>query len=63
MHYHESILAAIGNTPLVRLGLISSDEGVEVLLLAKVEFMNPGGSVKDRPALRMIEAAVEEGLL
>ena len=53
---------AIGNTPLVRLHHIEQDcPGVE--LWAKCEFTNPGGSVKDRPALRMISDALAKGLL
>lgn len=63
MIYHENILAAVGNTPLVRLGRIERDEGIEATLLAKVEYLNPGGSVKDRPAIKMLEIAEEQGLL
>ncbi|MDP9825580.1 cystathionine beta-synthase [Kineosporia succinea] len=51
----------MGNTPLVKLGRVA--EHVAPLVLAKVEYLNPGGSVKDRIALRMIEAAEKEGLL
>jgi cysteinyl-tRNA synthetase len=57
----ESILKLIGNTPLVRINRMNPVPGVEVL--AKLEFMNPGGSVKDRIALRMIEQAEAEGKL
>jgi cystathionine beta-synthase len=63
MDYFENVMGVVGNTPLVRLGRVERDEGIEALLLAKVEYMNPGGSVKDRPAVRMIEAAEEQGLL
>ena len=64
MNYHENILEAFGRTPLVRLGRIEEDEGLGgSMLLTKVEYLNPGGSVKDRPALKMIEAAEEAGLL
>jgi cystathionine beta-synthase len=63
MDYFENIIDAVGNTPLVRLGRIERGEGIRARLLAKVEYLNPGGSVKDRPAVRMIEAAEEEGLL
>lgn len=63
MDYHEDILSAVGNTPLVRLGKIERDEGLRSLLLAKVEYMNPGGSVKDRPAVKMLEVAEEAGLI
>ncbi|QLC23307.1 cysteine synthase A [Parasphingopyxis sp. CP4] len=54
-------LALIGNTPLVRLNGPSEDSGCEIL--GKCEFANPGGSVKDRPALSIIEEAEEQGLL
>jgi cystathionine beta-synthase len=65
MEYSESVLDLIGNTPLVRLSHVT--EGIVPengpLVLAKVEYVNPGGSVKDRIALRMVEAAEEAGLL
>ncbi|HEV7471036.1 MAG: cystathionine beta-synthase [Pseudonocardia sp.] len=61
MRYAEHIADLVGNTPLVRLGRVA--EGLEPLVLAKVEYMNPGGSVKDRIALRMIEAAEASGEL
>ncbi|SFC13407.1 cystathionine beta-synthase [Streptomyces aidingensis] len=61
MHYHESIVDLVGNTPLVRLNSVT--EGVTATVLAKVEYFNPGGSVKDRIALRMIEAAEASGRL
>lgn len=54
-------LALIGNTPLVRLGGPSRESGCEIL--GKCEFTNPGGSVKDRPALFIVEDAEEKGLL
>ncbi len=57
----DSILDATGNTPLVRLTRIT--RGVRPTLLAKLEMLNPGGSVKDRIGVRMIEAAEREGLL
>ena len=56
-----SILEAVGHTPLVRLHRIAA--GVRPTILAKVETLNPGGSVKDRIGLRMIEAAEQAGLL
>ena len=59
--YAESVLDLVGNTPLVRLNRVT--EGVDALVLAKVEYLNPGGSVKDRIALRMIEAAEADGRL
>jgi cysteine synthase A len=52
---------AVGNTPLIRLGRLSEATGCEIL--GKAEFMNPGGSVKDRAALAMIEAAERSGAL
>lgn len=56
-----SVLSAIGNTPLVRISNIVKNSGVRVL--AKLEGANPGGSVKDRPALYMIRKAEERGEL
>ncbi len=61
MRYAESILDTIGDTPLVRLTKVT--EGIAATVLAKVEFLNPGGSVKDRIALTMIEDAEAKGLL
>ncbi len=58
---YNSILDAIGNTPLVRLQKVASPSGAKVF--AKCEFMNPGGSVKDRMALYMIEQAEKKGWL
>ena len=66
MDYAESILDLIGNTPLVRLTRVTRDLGPadsQPLILAKLETMNPGGSVKDRIGLPMIEAAERAGLL
>jgi cystathionine beta-synthase len=59
--YAEHIADLVGNTPLVK--LTSVTEGVAATVLAKVEYLNPGGSVKDRIALRMIEAAEASGEL
>ena len=53
----------IGNTPLVELSRLAARYGVKARLLAKVEFLNPGGSVKDRVALRMLDEAEQMGLL
>jgi cystathionine beta-synthase len=61
IRYHESILDTIGNTPLVRLRRVA--EGVRCPVLAKMETFNPGGSVKDRIGLAMIEAAERDGSL
>ncbi len=63
MEYAASILDLVGNTPLVRLTRISEADAVTGLLLAKVETVNPGGSVKDRAAIAMIDAAERDGLL
>jgi cystathionine beta-synthase len=57
----ESALDLIGETPVVRLSRL--EPGLLAQLVAKVEFVNPGGSVKDRPALAMIEAAERDGVL
>ncbi len=57
----ESILDAIGGTPLVRLQRLGAD--LVPQLVAKVEMLNPGGSIKDRVAVAMIEAAERDGLL
>ena len=61
MDYVEHVVDLVGNTPLVRLNAVT--EGRAPLVLAKVEYLNPGGSVKDRIALRMIEAAEASGEL
>jgi cystathionine beta-synthase len=61
MEYAEHITDLVGNTPLVRLGSVT--EGIAATVLAKVEYLNPGGSVKDRIALKMIEAAEASGAL
>src|SRR6187397_676593 len=58
---YPSVLDLVGSTPIVRLDRISAD--VPGTILAKLEFMNPGGSVKDRIGLAMIEAAERDGKL
>ncbi|MEJ7747961.1 MAG: cystathionine beta-synthase [Candidatus Limnocylindrales bacterium] len=66
MHYAETILDLVGGTPLVRISRVIRDLGPlerQPLLLAKLEMLNPGGSVKDRIGLPMIEAAERDGLL
>lgn len=60
-NYYENILDTVGKTPLVKLSKIS--EGLNVNIFGKVEFFNPGGSVKDRIALQMVKNAEKEGLL
>ena len=57
----DSIYESVGNTPLVRLNKVPKDEGIECEILAKCEFMNPGGSVKDRIGRAMFIAAEKEG--
>lgn len=61
MSYYDNVVEMIGNTPLVRLNSVT--QGIAATVLAKVEYLNPGGSVKDRIALRMIEDAEAAGLL
>ena len=66
MEYAESISDLIGNTPLVRLTRVTRELGAhdrQPLILAKLEMLNPGGSVKDRIGLPMVEAAERDGLL
>jgi cystathionine beta-synthase len=66
MQYAESILDLVGRTPLVRIGRLTRGIGPleqQPLVLAKLETLNPGGSVKDRIGLPMIEAAERDGLL
>jgi cystathionine beta-synthase len=64
VQYAESVLDLIGDTPLVRLSSVTRDLGPDApLVLAKVEFLNPGGSVKDRIAVRMVDAAEASGAL
>merc|ERR1712186_73261 len=58
-----SVLYNIGNTPLIRINKITKTEGLECDMLAKCEFFNAGGSVKDRIGLRMVEDAEASGLL
>src|SRR5829696_7135314 len=57
----DSLIDLIGDTPLVRLNRVTED--LECRVVAKLEMLNPGGSVKDRPALTMIEQAERDGLL
>ncbi|HEY7272993.1 MAG TPA: cystathionine beta-synthase [Actinoplanes sp.] len=61
MRYYDNVVEIIGNTPLVRLNSVT--EGIAATVLAKVEYFNPGGSVKDRIALRMVEDAEKAGQL
>jgi len=61
MQYAESVVDLIGNTPLVRLNRVT--EGIAATVLVKVEYLNPGGSAKDRIATRIIDAAERDGHL
>ena len=59
----KQLTALIGNTPLLELNKFSQEKGIETPIIAKVEYFNPGGSVKDRIALAMIEDAEQKGIL
>ena len=61
MRYYDNVVELIGNTPLVRLRNVAA--GIDATVLAKVEYFNPGGSVKDRIAVRMVEEAEKSGQL
>ena len=61
MKYVNHVSELIGNTPLIKLNSVT--EGIEATVLAKVEYFNPGGSIKDRIAEKLIDAAEAEGLL
>ncbi|HEY6596676.1 MAG TPA: cysteine synthase family protein, partial [Asanoa sp.] len=61
MRYYDNVVELIGHTPLVRLHSVT--DGIRANVLAKIEYLNPGGSVKDRIALRMVEEAEKSGLL
>ena len=61
MDIKDGFVGTVGNTPLIRLNSFSEETGCEIL--GKAEFLNPGGSVKDRAALYIIKKAEEEGLL
>ena len=59
----KQLTELIGNTPLLELNKFSQAKGLETPIVAKVEFFNPGGSVKDRIALAMIENAEKNGVI
>ncbi len=61
MKYYENILETIGNTPLIKLNTLT--QGIKATVLAKVEAFNPGGSIKDRIGIAMIENAEKQGLI
>lgn len=60
---HSNLTSLIGNTPLLEVGRIAASEGLKAKVIVKLEYFNPGGSVKDRIALSMIEAAEKNGML
>ena len=60
---YNSVLELVGNTPLLRLNNIEKEFGLKAKLLAKLEFLNPAGSVKDRVGLALIEEAEKKGLI
>jgi cystathionine beta-synthase len=61
VRYYDNVVELVGNTPLVRLRNVTA--GLAATVLAKIEYFNPGGSVKDRIALRMVQEAEKSGLL
>ncbi len=61
LEYYENILGLIGRTPLVKIGKVT--DGASCVILAKLEYLNPGGSVKDRIGVAMIDEAEKRGLL
>ena len=63
MKIHGDITSLVGGTPLMRLEKFEEQQGIEARLLAKLEYFNPGGSVKDRVALHIIEQAEKSGKL
>ena len=63
LQVYKNVLEAIGNTPMIRLNKIVQNENVKCQLWAKCEFLNPGGSVKDRIGVYMLEKAEKEGII
>lgn len=61
--YYNSILDIIGKTPIIKLNRLKEELGLKANIFAKLEFLNPAGSVKDRPAFNMISEAEKEGLI
>lgn len=62
-HIYNDVSEFIGSTPLVRLSRLMEEENLEAEILAKIEFVNPAGSVKDRPAMAMIQDALDKGTI
>ena len=63
MRIHDNALDLIGNTPLIELKKLEHELGLKARIVAKVEFFNPAGSVKDRIARSMVEKAIEDGII
>lgn len=63
MKFANNVVELFGHTPLVKLTRVTAEAGVKATVLAKVEYFNPGGSVKDRIALKMVEEAEKTGAL
>lgn len=63
MRIHDNALDLIGNTPLIELKKLEHELGLKARIVAKVEFFNPAGSVKDRIARSMVEKAIEDGIV
>ena len=63
MRIHDNALDLIGNTPLIELKKLEQELGLKARIVAKVEFFNPAGSVKDRIAKSMVEKAIEDGII
>lgn len=63
MRIHDNALDLIGNTPLIELKKLEHELGLKARIVAKVEFFNPAGSVKDRIAKSMVEKAIEDGII
>jgi cystathionine beta-synthase len=61
--WYKNILETIGNTPLVQMNKITAEHGIKATVLAKIETSNPGNSIKDRMAVKMIEDAEKDGRL
>ena len=63
MGYYNSVLDIIGKTPIIKLNRLKKELGLKANIFAKLEYLNPAGSVKDRPAYNMIVEAEKEGLI
>ena len=62
-HIYENLEALIGHTPMVKMGRVKERHDLKANLFAKLEWMNPGGSAKDRIAVKMIDEAEKSGLI